>query len=191
MGLHWAIWLWSERDFRAHHSSLTFSIGWDAAHDDTPRCRSSSQRQSQSLAFSHRGLPLGAYRESEGEILLNVQNPVTRPRSMTMPIGTDSIESEILYLRSRICSLEQCVCELLSKNERLRSALFADASRNGSIDLMQPFSALYRLSISNEHKEAAISCSPQEVSCSARNCGVHLEGNERASVHQSKQMIRR
>ena len=40
-----------------------------------------------------------------------------------MPIGTDSIESEIQYLRSRIYGLEQCVCELLSKNERLRSAL--------------------------------------------------------------------
>ena len=45
-----------------------------------------------------------------------------------MLIGTDSIESEIRYLRSRICGLEQCVCELLSKNERLRLALFSDAS---------------------------------------------------------------
>jgi hypothetical protein len=45
-----------------------------------------------------------------------------------MLIGTDSIESEIRYLRSRICGLEQCVCDLLSKNERLRSALSSDAS---------------------------------------------------------------
>ena len=127
MGLDWAIWFWLERDFRAPQSSLIFSTGWDGAHDDPPKCRS-SLRQLQSLAFRHRGLPLGAYRESEGEILLNVQNPATRPRSMTMPIGTDSIESDIRYLRSRICGLEQCVCELLSKNERLRSALSSDAS---------------------------------------------------------------
>jgi hypothetical protein len=46
---------------------------------------------------------------------------------MTMLIGTDSIESEIVHLRSRICGLERCVCELLLKNERLRSALSRDA----------------------------------------------------------------
>jgi hypothetical protein len=45
-----------------------------------------------------------------------------------MLIGTDSIECEIVYLRSRICGLEQCVCELLAKNERLRSALFSEDS---------------------------------------------------------------
>lgn len=45
-----------------------------------------------------------------------------------MPIGADSIESEIRYLRLRIYGLEQCVCEPLSKNERLRSALSSDAS---------------------------------------------------------------
>jgi hypothetical protein len=44
-----------------------------------------------------------------------------------MLIGTDSIESEIVHLRSRICGLERCVCELLLKNERLRSALSRDA----------------------------------------------------------------
>lgn len=42
---------------------------------------------------------------------------------------TDRTESaEILYLRSRICGLEHCVCELLTKNEMLRLALSADAS---------------------------------------------------------------
>ena len=45
-----------------------------------------------------------------------------------MLIGTDLIECEIRYLRSRICGLEQCVFELLLKNERLRSALSSDAS---------------------------------------------------------------
>jgi len=45
-----------------------------------------------------------------------------------MLVCTDATESaEIIYLRSRICGLEQCVCELLSKNERLRAALSSDA----------------------------------------------------------------
>ena len=44
-----------------------------------------------------------------------------------MLIGTDPIEPEIVYLQSRICTLEQCVCELLVKNELLRSALSRDA----------------------------------------------------------------
>jgi len=44
-----------------------------------------------------------------------------------MLIGTDSIDSEIAYLRSRVRGLEQCLCELLLKNERLRSALSLDA----------------------------------------------------------------
>ena len=44
-----------------------------------------------------------------------------------MLIGTDPIESEIVYLQLRICTLEQCVCELLVKNELLRSALSRDA----------------------------------------------------------------
>ncbi|NYF91461.1 hypothetical protein HDF08_003563 [Edaphobacter lichenicola] len=40
-----------------------------------------------------------------------------------MLIGTDPIEAEIVYLQSRICTLEQCICELLVKNELLRSTL--------------------------------------------------------------------
>lgn len=47
-----------------------------------------------------------------------------------MLIGTDPVESEIVYLQSRICTLEQCVCELLVKNELLRSALSRDALLN-------------------------------------------------------------
>jgi hypothetical protein len=43
-----------------------------------------------------------------------------------MLIATDPIESEIVYLQSRVCTLEQCVCELLVKNELLRSALSRD-----------------------------------------------------------------
>ncbi len=44
-----------------------------------------------------------------------------------MLIGTDPIEAEIVYLQSRICTLEQCICELLVKNELLRSTLSRDA----------------------------------------------------------------
>ena len=46
-----------------------------------------------------------------------------------MPVNTDQFESaEMMYLRVRISGLEGCIYELLSKNERLRAALSADAS---------------------------------------------------------------
>jgi hypothetical protein len=45
-----------------------------------------------------------------------------------MPTGTDESESaDLIYLRFRISGLESYICELLAKNERLRSALSDEA----------------------------------------------------------------
>ena len=47
-----------------------------------------------------------------------------------MPVETDEIESaEIKYLRFQVSGLQACICGLVAKNERLRSALSADAFR--------------------------------------------------------------
>ncbi|WP_263381208.1 hypothetical protein [Granulicella arctica] len=47
-----------------------------------------------------------------------------------MPVETDEIESaEMKYLRFQVSGLQACICGLLAKNERLRSALSMDAFR--------------------------------------------------------------
>lgn len=47
-----------------------------------------------------------------------------------MPVETDEIESaEMKYLRFQVFTLQACICDLLAKNEQLRSALSADAFR--------------------------------------------------------------